>query len=403
MKKYIFMTFAVFGIGGTQIYVRNKLNFLRKQGWDVCVITTEPQGKDGVVVKELSPYQNAVFPELMKNPNLYTKKEREEIIDRICTVIGDVTSESVIEPNFIQVTFWGELLAKRLGIRNFVFLIQEDYRIRIKDYLDFFKFKYDRGELAVNTKQALRILFDGYCHIPEGQNACLDAFCHNAVEDCEDTHASNLPKADFVIGSAGRINKPFVLPMTQQITEFAMEHPKDTFLIVFMGGSPEKKDYEDIYAATSCTGNLSVYITGAIFPVPFSLIKSADVYVSSAGSAWMTAEMGFITIAVDGIDYMPIGIVGKTTNDTIHRTAGQEVVPLNDLLEQVLYGGEYTNQPYLNPQIDTDIQNSFYAHFEFLEKANGKLEYYDISKIKPALGLCLKELIQKLKRGRGRK
>ena len=397
MKKYIFMIFAVFGIGGTQIYVRNKLNFLKKQGWDVCVITTESPGKDGVVVKELLPYQNAVFPELMNNPNLYTKKEREAIINRLCTVIGDITPESVIESNFIQVTFWGELLAKRFGIRHFVFLIQEDYRIRIKNYLEFFKFKYDRGELAVNTKQALKILFDGYCSISKRQNAFLDAFCHNAVEDCVDIYTPSLPKADFVIGSAGRVNKPFVLPMIRQITEFAMQHPKDTFLIVFMGGSPEKKDYEDIYEEISCTENLNVYITGPIFPIPFSLMKYADAYVSSAGSARMSAEMGFTTIAMDGMDYLPIGIVGKTTNDTIHRPVGQKVVPLDDLLEQVLYGGKYTNQPYLNPQIEEDIQKSLYAHFEFLKKADESLEYYDISKIKPALGLRLKEMGRKLK------
>ena len=144
-RTYIFLTFAVYGIGGTQIYVRNKLRFLQERGWDVSVITTEVKGSAPLVVKELAPYQELIFPELLKNPNLYTKRERDKILDRLCAAIGDVSKDSVIEPNFIQVTFWGELLAQRLGIRNFVFLIQEDYRIRIKSYLDFFKYKLERG------------------------------------------------------------------------------------------------------------------------------------------------------------------------------------------------------------------------------------------------------------------
>ena len=74
MKKYVFITFAAAGIGGTQIYVRNKLLFLREKGYDVTVIVTEPPGGQKVVVKELEPYVKNCFPELTINPRLYTKR-----------------------------------------------------------------------------------------------------------------------------------------------------------------------------------------------------------------------------------------------------------------------------------------------------------------------------------------
>ena len=277
MKKYVILTFAVAGIGGTQIYVRNKILFLRSLGWDVTVICTETG--DDVVVKELIPYKGHSMPELIKNPFLFSKTQRNEIFGRMRSWIGDGYDETVIETNIMPATTWGEMLAEQIGAKHFIFLIQEDYSLSDIRYMKFFDFKYQRGELAANTKYALKQLFDGYREIPDSQCGELLAVCYNVVEECESEHDLGIAQADYHIGSIGRLNKPFVLPMVKDVVTFARSHTDKTMQLVFFGGSPVQNDYDDIYAAATGASNLSVYITGPIFPVPRHLLKKMDVFV----------------------------------------------------------------------------------------------------------------------------
>ncbi len=398
MKQYIFLTFAIYGIGGTQIYVRNKSNYLKEKGWDIKVITTESKGMSSVVVKELLPYQEMVFPELMKNPNLYTPKEREKILDKVCQIIGEISKDSVIEANFIQVTFWGELLAKRLGIRNFIFLIQEDYEIRIKNYLKFFKYKFERGEFAVNTKYALKKLFQGFFEIPDGIDAYLSAVCHNTVEDCETSLVEALPKSDFTIASIGRINKPFVAPMLEKLTTYAKQHSNNTFLFLFIGGSPEQEDSDRLYRMVDQVTNIKILITGPIFPIPLKLMCKVDAYVASAGSAKTSADAGFPTIAIDANDYEPIGIVGYTTDDIVHRKPDKEIVPLKELLDDILYEKKYQNIPIKISEVEKELTGEFDKHMAYLEGANQIMQYYNIAKIRPAFGLRVNEICGRLRK-----
>ena len=394
-KTYIFLTFAIYGIGGTQIYVRNKMRFLMDRGWDVKVVTTEIAGNNPLVIEELSSFSGLVYPELLKNPNLYTKKERERILERISSAIGPVSPDSVIEPNFIQVTFWGELLAEYLGIRNFIFLIQEDYRIRIKSYLDFFKYKYDRGEFFVNTQYALRQLFEGYYEVSEGASSFLSATCHNAVEDCDSLLIEKLPNADYTIGMIGRVNKPFVLPVIREIAQYSAYHSEHTFALAILGGSPDENDYTAIHQVVDDVANLYIMITGPIFPVPYNMIKRGNVFISSAGSVRTSADCGMISIAIDANDFQPIGIYGYTTQEYIHRPPNSEIITLSTLLDQIIFEKKYISRPEYNSDWP-DIEKSFDNHLFRLQEAEKNLQYYDIGKIHPAMGLILQEIIHRL-------
>ncbi len=381
MKKYVFLTFAVSGVGGTQIYVRNKLLFLQKHGWDVTIICTEP-GHD-VCVKELKPYEDFVLPQMMKNPYIFSKKQRQEIIEKMKSFIGETDCEVVIETNFIQVNLWGEILAEEIGGKHFAFLIQEDYSLSDLRYMRFYDFKYQRGELAGNTEFALTKLFEGYREVPENKKGELLAVCYNTIEECESEHDSFIVDADYHIGSIGRINKPFVNPMVEDIKKFAKEHSDKTFQMVFFGGSPDKADIDAIYESVKDTDNLSVYVTGAIFPVPEHLLDKMDVFVSSAGAARTSSDAGYITIAIDAMDFDAIGIVGYTTKEIVHRNPQLPYDSTGRLLERILIDREFDALP---PQVavsSPDYMEVFETHMQYLSESADSKEYYDIKKIKP--------------------
>ncbi|MBQ6152943.1 MAG: hypothetical protein IJJ15_04270 [Ruminococcus sp.] len=393
MKKYVFLTFAVAGIGGTQIYVRNKILFLRSLGWDVTVICSETG--DDVVVKELIPFKGNAFPELIKNPFLFSKKQRVAIIDRMKDCIGTGYDQTVIETNMMFATPWGELLAKEIQAKHFIFLIQEDYSLSDIRYMKFFDFKYQRGELAANTKYALKQLFEGYRTIPDDKNGELLAVCYNVVEECESEHDSGIIDADYHVGSIGRVNKPFVLPMVKDIVSFADAHNEKTVQLVLFGGSPEQKDYDAIYAAVKEAANFSVYITGPIFPVPRHLLAEMDVFVSSAGAARTSADEGFITIAIDANDYEPIGVVGYTTDEIVHRNPDLPHESTQRLLERILIDKEFAEKTTTVAVSNPDYMEVFKEHMEYIERSADTLDYYDIRLLKPKTSGIVKYRIMK--------
>lgn len=382
MKKYVFFTFAISGIGGTQIYIRNKLLFLKKHGWDVLVVSTEPVGD--ICVKELLPFADYSVPELMKNPFILSKKRRKEIVDNIKGWIGSC-EEVVIETNFTQVNVWGEMVAKECNAKHFAYLIVEDYRLSDLRYMKFFDFKYQRGELAGNTRYALPQLFEGYRTIPEDQTGELTAVCYNVIEECESEHDAYILDADYHIGSIGRVNKPFVEPMIADVCSFAKKHPDKTFQIVLFGGSPEQKDIEKIYALVENISNLSVYITGPIFPVPKHLLDQMDVFISSAGAARTSADAGYITITIDANDFEPIGILGYTTNDNVHRNPALPHESTEALLHRILINKEFSESAPTITLSTPDFMEMFKDHMAYLDRSSKDRQYYDMRKLRPKL------------------
>lgn len=388
MKTFVLFTFAIYGIGGTQIYARNKMKFMQSKGWSTCMVTTEPGSE--ILVKEMQPYTGGVFPELMRNPYLYSSWRRNKIISKVITYIrsfGSDTDEILIESNFMAITQWAELIAEKLRVRNFIFLIQEDYNIRSTKLLDFFSFKYDRAELAVNTKRALQILFKNYRDIPEDDDRFLSAYCSNVVEECQSILGDKLKEADYNIGSIGRINKPFVLPMVQDVIRYVESNPGLKFNFIFFGGSPYPKDIEAIKDACESVKNLDLIITGPLFPIPLCDVQKLNVCISSAGACWSATDAGVPTISIDANDFKPIGIIRITTENSIHR--GEESsVALSNLLDDILINHKYAGKLKTKK---VDYFRNFEEHEKMIDLAKQGLEYYPIKKTAPNL---LKRLIR---------
>lgn len=382
MKKYVFLTFAIPGIGGTQIYVRNKILFLRQQGWNPIVITEESEGE--ICVRELLAFKDNIVPEILRSPMLLRKHEREQVLDRMAAIVGEVNGDAVIESNFIMATLWGELLAQKLGIKHFIFLIQEDYSLNDKRFMKFFDFKFQRGELAGNTPVAISKLFSGYRTLPEECDTYLSAYCSNTVEDCESIHIERIKQADYNIGSIGRLNKPFVIPMIKDLLSFAQMHKDKTFQIVLFGGTPDSKELDTIIGMVRLIENADIYVTGAIFPVPRKALDKMDVFVSSAGAAATSANLGYTTIVIDANDFEPIGVLGYTTNELVHRIPGIPHESTQELLEQVLIEKKYPAKVDMVVNDETEYEAAFKKHMQYLSGSTDKKTYYPIKKVGPS-------------------
>jgi hypothetical protein len=178
-------------------------------------------------------------------------------------------------------------------------------------------------------------------------------------------------------------SKPFVEPMLRDVCAFAATHPDKTFQIVLFGGSPDAGDIEKVYAAVKDTPNVSIYVTGPIFPVPKHLLDKMDVFISSAGAARTSADAGYITITIDANDFEPIGVLGYTTNDNVHRNPAIPHSSTAELLHRILIEKEFSQSAPTVALSSADFMESFKTHMECLERSCSDKQYYDINKLRP--------------------
>lgn len=389
MKKYILMTMGISGMGGGQMYIRNKLLYMESKGWEVFAYGGLP---GEVIIPELKKFSTRISPILTSAPFVYSKKFVATYIERIiddCRISREDTV--IVESGTAHMSYWGELIAKNCNGRHICFLLDERNDLLVqKEYIPFFFFKFERNELAGINSKSLSYLFRGYknCCVEGGPS--LPAFCQNVVEDIEIPQNITLPEADYTIGSIGRLEKPYVLYMIEEVSKYVIEHQDKTFNLLLIGGTNDESRVHQIKKATDGIDNLNVIMTGYMFPIPQRLFSMVDLFISSAGSAGVSYGQNVPTISLDASDYKPIGIMGYTTRKALYRD-GEEIIELGEWLKRIFEEDFLVNMPY------TPKENSTFEllkkHDVFLKTCADEKNYYDVMSIGPVKKDFIKKVI----------
>ncbi len=148
-----------------------------------------------------------------------------------------------------------------------------------------------------------------------------------------------------MIGSIGRLDKPFVLNIINGVCSFANIHSDVCVGLCFFGGADEKT-VSDIKSKFKKCPNIKLFISGYIWPIPKSIFNLFDVFVSGAGSAVASANMGVTTVDMDVITNSPNGFIDNLNNVHCTKLSGK-----NDLLN-------YLESVYMNDKIPEIINKS---------------------------------------------
>lgn len=380
MNKYILMTMGISGMGGGQMYIRNKMLYMENKGWKTFVYA----GLSGeIVIPELKQFSSGIDPILTSSPFVYSKKFVKYYVKKILRDC-DITDKDnvIVETGTAHMSYWGELIAKECNGRHICFLLDErnDLLVR-KEYIPFFYYKYGRGELVGINGKALPLLFRGYKNCCEKEGPALPALCQNVVEDCAIPSNINLNKADYTFGSIGRLEKPYVPYMIEQIVEYVKKHQNKTFNLLLIGGTNDVNRIDEIKKATEDINNLNVVITGYLFPIPLRIFPMVDLFISSAGSAGVSYGQNIPTIALDAADEKPIGILGYTTSHSLYRD-GEEIIELAEWLRLIIEEDLLSQHSY-KPKKNNNFE-LLKKHDEFLLACNKEKDYYDVLSIRPA-------------------
>ncbi len=246
----------------------------------------------------------------------------------------------------------------------------------------FFSFKHKRRELVGIADTSLSDMFAPFQPLVKEESYRLPAYCNNVEADVEHPliNTVNSSTSDVVVGTLSRLDKPFVMPAIKQFCDYANKNKNKTFLYLLMGGAPEGSTIpEEIKTyISSKTKNVELLMIGYLYPVPTRLLEVCNVFFTSAGSCWACMRSGVPTISIDGNDYLPIGILGRTTQNTLFRGETEPPLDFSTLMDEILIQRKYKKE---EPNYKSGLPD-FQNHMDFLASSKPEKDYFDMDSIR---------------------
>ena len=387
-KKYIMIAHIISTMGGGQIYARNKINFMESCGYDSYIVSLKG-GK--VLIGDLLKFENNYIDYFSVNPRLLSNNKIKKVLKKLESIVGNIDENTIIESNAYTGFLWGEIIANEYKCRHYVYIIIEKLPKIDECMYNYFKFKRNRNELNGVKSETYKMIFN---HYPDEDNYdyCLPLVCTNVVDNCKNEIIDNIKYQDFNISTIGRLSKEYVPTLIKEVIKFANNHKKIKITYIMIGSAKKRKKYREIEKEFKKVENVQLYLVGNIYPIPVSFFKKVDVFISSAGSVRVSANLGKPTITIDGRDYQSIGIFNYNTNNSLFRD-NEPKVPISEALEYL-----YKNELYKKIKIkkingiESKINDVLELHLKQYQKNKKKYEYFNFYNYK----LTKKEKIGKI-------
>jgi hypothetical protein len=378
-RVYVFMSMSICNIGGAQQYLFNKVNYLENKGFRVIVFSGMTRE---ILIHGLKKYRDCIIPAIMYCPFFFKKNELTRTINKIKNRIGDF-DKCYIESSGINVAAWAEILAKHLNCKHFIFNVQE-LHCYSKTQIDFLKFKYSQHELSGILSDSIPLMLNEKKEIID-DSAVWRAYCNNVVYDVEDSISNNIDWDNSIsFGSIGRLAKDYQLPLVKSCVNYASLYPNKNFNLIMIGGPKDNKLVRKIYKIVNEIGNIKLYVTGYLYPIPRSLIRRINVFLSTSGSALVSYKERIPTIKLHPVSGKPAGIMGYSFDNEkdsmyneLDNTTNEELI--SDILENKV-PIQYSSK--ILDEYDLIMKEEFKRQLDFITQ--NVIEFYNVNTILPS-------------------
>lgn len=377
MKTYVIICCFADKIAGGPIYYSNKAKFMEELGWNVVVIPADTGKK--AAVPGLAKYFGPWVPNLGYMPSEFSRKQREKIMTQLLSFVPNGQDEIIIETGNDYTAYWGELLAERIHAKHIVIFLDENNPFITKDVMGFYKFKYDRNELACISLQVMQNQFKGLLDLSIEECRALPCDCTNSIEDYEHPLVNEIVKSKYNIGYIGRLEKPFMQEILNGFVAFCKAYPDDSISITFFGGAYNVATIKRIEELFQPFSNVTMLISGYLYPLPLQALQKMDVFVSGAGSTYVAAKSGTYSVNIDQLNFQPTGVFVSDAKGyiTVKCPNGSTVF---DYLKWILVDKRDLPQPpvadYKNDW--RKVCDNFKLHLDFIKNSSSLYDYYDI-------------------------
>lgn len=327
-KRYIFLTNDIGSVGGGQLYLSSKVDWLEKEGWKVDVYYFY---RTPLMLENLRRFESNYIRNFEFRFAALTAKERRETADLITKNIP-VGSNIVFESYSCEMGLWGEYLARITNGKHICYLINETYPNITPSMREFLLFKLKQKLLYGITPKSIPSI------LPEASGDATflraEGCSQRNAPDIYDRRLDMIPDEGFTILSIGRLEKPYMPKLFEEVKTFARScGDKVNFVVV--GDTNQKNVRDSLLASVKDVKNLNLLFWGYTFPVPRQLFLRSDVFVGCAGSALMAFKERLTAITIDANDNMGIGILGETTDNRLFRSSDEPPIAAGLLLDSV--------------------------------------------------------------------
>lgn len=381
MKKYVILGY-IYGIGGWQTYINNKLKLMEENGWKIYAISNGMRAMPGKMLPILERFKdNRLYALSFHDPNELSHRGLKRTYDKVGKMIeyreGD---EIIFETTILDYLMWAEFLAKRFHGRSVCVDVSNSFKNYCHTTLDFFHFKEQRGELMMMSKTGLHRLFSDYIDYPEVDNNTVGAMTQNEFADDGRNYRALLKtsEADYVIGTVGWLDKGYYAILIDEVIKFANENADKKIQFIVVGKSLKGNIERDYEKKAKDVPNLILNLMGSIAPVPSNLVKLFDVAVASYGCAIITDNIGVKTILMHDPELIPLGILSYTVIKPPINTRVNFDKSISEMITDVLINNICDQYEYSRYYQSRDVEEQKKRHLERIKQFSEQIEYYDV-------------------------
>lgn len=372
MKKYVFLTVGVFGIGGGQRYVANKTEYLIKKGFDVYTFSSSIfSAKSKICYAGLTQAENYIMTELRFYPDAYPRHKAKKILQKAVEMLSFAKDDEIIlESNYLIGSVWAERIAECLKAKHIIYSLSEHNRIDA--YMqDFIEFKARRGEFAAISTQSVRNLLEQSKVITEQNLQILHAYQGDPVEDIMDERIQSFERGDYNICIIGRGEKRYVEYACEEVVKFAQKHTDKHFSVALVSQFNPTLD-KKIHKLFDSADNIKCHYWGYFAPFPRTLFEMFDLYVGGAGCATLSHRQNALTLAMDLYNDKALGLMGY--DGCTYLNPAKTELDMAGYLEDVFFTKQYLGK-YCDPLVLYNNED-YDSHMQFAENSSDVLSYY---------------------------
>lgn len=403
-KNFYFLTEGISNYGGAQLLVLRRANYLQNLGYCVKVIVHRHRG-DFLLKDKFENIPILFLPDLEFPFSVVNCKRKEELSKIIELFLGN-TSNCILETHSLQTAVWGEYFASILNIKHIVYLLNEARVDKYRYYpgVDFFKYKYKKGELYGTSNLSLSVIF----------NNCFDEsnIYENYINvsfDPDELTLKSIPPIQYIsynnsvtISTLARLEKRYIEPMIRSVIKYANENPEQHINLIIAGGTIFTELYEELKAKflppELNLPNLHIIFTGYIVQLGLDFFQKTDIFIGMGTAAINAISQGCATLNIDPRTSKTSGIFGVDTDNfaypnenNVYEIEDKISSLLNnrlELIEAKQKGKDLFNQQYT-------VKASFDKLEILLLKSQNAIDYYFF---KPALmNRCFDYILLKIR------
>ena len=315
-NKYIILSNDIHMLGGGQIYVYRKVEFVENNGWEAYVFYYDNPRKSKIYIETLKRFKDNKVSYLDMPPYLYSKKKQRQILSMLLSRINYSEGDNiVIESNTIVASLWGELLAQMTNGNHLAYILSEAFGSINNDIYEFLYYKYNQNRLFGTNAHSLNLIFSN-SKFKDIEPRFLIAYGGNGIDANYKKFPIDISKYDIKIGIFGRLDKHFVIPTVRELIKYFEKDLSKTYLLAVIGGTDKTNELKPFIEMFKKSKNAEFFCTGPIYPVPENWLKDLDAIIATAGSARVSASLDVPTISICVQNDKPLGILNYTTSST---------------------------------------------------------------------------------------